>query len=160
MKLVNNDLINHGNEYRFTWAAIIAALCLILPGFIVGGVVAFLYKSFLESIGIGSSHWIFFLEWIDKVVLMGFPSMMHGAIGGGLTIIVTSKIFKYANMSIVRYTTSAIFILMLIVASVYAFFFIPFDEILINDLTKATIETIGVIVGLFYFQTNESSTSN
>ena len=81
--------------YRLTWAATITALILVVPGFIVGGAVVFIYKLFLEGIGIGGNHWIFFLEWLDKVVLVWFPGLMHSTIGGALAIIVTAKLFKY-----------------------------------------------------------------
>ena len=55
---VNDNITNHKAQYRLTWAAIIVALVLVVPGFIVGGVVAMLYKSFLGSLGIGGNHWI------------------------------------------------------------------------------------------------------
>ena len=89
---VNDNITNHKAQYRLTWAAIIVALVLVVPGFIVGGVVAMLYKSFLGSLGIGGNHWIFFLEWIDKIVLAWFPSLLHGMVGGALAIAIAIAI--------------------------------------------------------------------
>ena len=60
----------------------------------------------------------------------------------------TGKLFKHANMEIVSYSVSAIYVSVFIAAVVFSFYITNLDE----DLVLVTVETIGIVLGLFYFR--------
>lgn len=148
---MSDSLVDQKTKYKLTWAAIISAIILIVPGFIIGGVVAILYKwSLGHFIGIGGDHWFFFMEWIDKAILLWFPALIHGAVGGVFAITITGKIFKSANLKIVSYSASLVYISMVVMTAFYYHFAI-FNEVN-ADLISVIAETVGIVLGLFYFR--------
>ncbi len=156
---MTDSLIDHKTKYSLTWAAIIIAIILVVPGFMIGGIVALIYKWFLGGVfGIGGDRWVFFIEWIDKIVLLWFPALLHGTVGGVFSIAITGKIFKSANMEVVSYSTSAIIIFIFVAAVIFSFYItdIREDLVLHEDLVSVMLSTaaeiIGIVLGLFYFR--------
>lgn len=75
---------------------------------------------------------------------------MHGTVGGFFAIAITGKIFKSANMEIVSYSASSVYISMVVATALYHHFAI-FNEV--NEvLISAIAETVGIVLGLFYFR--------
>jgi hypothetical protein len=131
--------------YKLTPLAIVSAFVLTIPGLIVGGVAAFLYRSFLLPLFDGNLiNWIT-AGWFETLTMAILPNAIHGAIAGALAIWVSFKIISRANYEIVAYSVSAI---------VVAFAALGFVAgIVQRGLSLSLIElasnTIGIVIGLF-----------
>ncbi len=136
--------------HRLTWAAIIVTFLLVVPGTFVGGIVAMLYKWFLGTL-LGGDRWLSIFEWMDKLALLWFPSLLHGMIAGAFSIAISGKLFKYANTEVVSYSVSAAYISLAVAmgtlnVSVYG---------LREDLVSFVAQIVGIVLGLFVGRASE-----
>lgn len=133
--------------HRFTWAAIIVATFMVVPGLFVGGIVANIYKWFLTGY-FSQDSWLGFFNFINKVVMLWFPSLLHGCIAGLVSLYITRNLFKAANLEIVSYAASAIWIACGIAFGAFGTATMGFQE----DLVGLGAQVVGVTVGLFSFK--------
>lgn len=138
-----NKVIPH----RFTWAAIIIAIFMVVPGLLVGGIVANIYKLFLTAY-FSQDSWLGFFNFIDKVAMLWFPSLLHGSIAGLVSLYITRNLFKAANLEIVSYAASAIWIACGMTIGAFGTAAWGFQE----DLVGLGAQVVGVTFGLFSFK--------
>src|SRR5262245_21281599 len=97
-----------GEQHRLTWLAIIVAILMTIPGLVLGGIAAWIYKAFMLPYLEGNLlNWIT-AGWFEKLTVAVFPNVVQGMAAGAFGIYITSKILKFANYEIVAYSTATI----------------------------------------------------
>ncbi|MGD1876195.1 MAG: hypothetical protein ACFB13_01700 [Kiloniellaceae bacterium] len=135
---------------RWTWAAILVAILLLVPCLFVGGIVQWLY---LAAAGRYLSGTIFSwvgLEIVDQVFLIFFPGVIQGLVCGVLSIYITSLLFKRANYTAVGYsfiTVVACLTVLSILMSLYL------EKFLTLDTVGIIATTIGTMTAAYYSMT-------
>ena len=133
--------------HRFTWAAIIVAIFMVVPGLFVGGIVANIYKWFLAGY-FGQDSWLGFFNFINKMAMLWFPSLLHGCIAGVVALYLTRNLLKAANLEIVSYAASTVWIAGGMILGAFGTAVYGFQE----DLVGLGAQVVGVTVGLFSFK--------
>jgi hypothetical protein len=130
---------------KLTPLGILLAIVLTIPGLLIGGVIAFLYRMFLEPMFGGNLfNWISG-GWFETLSMAIIPNAIHGIVGGGLAVWASFKILKRANYEIVAYSVSAI-----VVAFTAIAFFTGLAQKGMNvGLIELVSNTGGVVLGLF-----------
>jgi len=134
-------------QHRFTRAAILVAIFMVVPGLLVGGIVANIYKWFLAGY-LGQDSWLGFFNFINKVAMLWFPSLLHGCIAGLVALVITRNLFKAGNLEIVSYAASAVWIACGVTLGAFGTAGMGFQE----DLVGLGAQVAGVTVGLFGFK--------
>jgi hypothetical protein len=134
-------------SHRFTWAAVIVAIIMVVPGLFVGGIVANIYKWFLSGY-FGQDSWLGFFNFINKVAMLWFPSLLHGCIAGVVALYITRNLFKVANLEIVSYAASAVWIVSGMTLGAFGAAVAGVEE----GLVGLGAQIVGVAVGLFSFK--------
>jgi len=97
-----------------TVGAVVAGVVFVVPGYILGGVAAWIYM-FFTSMGMdrygGLNTWIPFLNGIFTVVWFYLmPEGIRGAVSTGAALFAASWIFKRADMGKVTFTVTGIWV--------------------------------------------------
>jgi len=134
--------------HRYTWAAIIVGFVIMIPAMFIGGIVSILWTYIVGGMMDGGVlDWISG-GWSSKLFLSIFPNLLHGAIGGGLGLYITAKIFRYANYEITAYALSSLVVIFAILGGLLNLA----EQGLNLGIIELIANTIGVVVGLFFVQ--------
>lgn len=126
--------------HQLTWLAIIACVVLVVPGFLLGGLVKAIYQFFLT--GYLSMSWL--PDVVTRIALQWFPGLLHGMIAGAFAMGVTAHFFRKSNMEIVSYAAIAVCIALVVLLWGWVSALQGFRE----DVVGAAAEVIGLSVGL------------
>ena len=137
--------MDNAPSHKRTWAAVIVAVLLVIPGTLVGALVAMLYRGFLGN-RLGES------SWFSTIALLWFPSLLHGAVAGAVAIYGTKLLFKSANLEIVSYSASAVWVAVGLIAGIVGTAAIGLQ----GDLVSLIAQVSGVVLGLFALQIGRS----
>lgn len=131
--------------YKLTPLGILATIVLTIPGLLVGGIVAFVYRMLLGPAFYGNLiNWISG-GWFETLTMAIFPNVIHGVVGGGLAVWVSFKILKRVNYEVVAYSVSTIIIAFAAIALLIGIL----DEGLNVRLIELVANTVGIVFGLF-----------
>lgn len=136
-----------------TSAAIVLAIVLLVPALIVGYIVTYIYFNFvLSNLEDSIFDWITG-GWFRKIMYAILPNVLHGAVGGGLSVWICGKVLKKANFNVAAYAIAAILIAFLIFF-LYLTFKSGFEVSIFNTrydygLVESISNTAGIIIGLF-----------
>lgn len=141
------------NKPDLTWLAIPICFVLIVPGYLIGGVLKLFYLGWLGYFSDDGTilHWIG-LESIGNFLQSLFysiiPEGLQGVVAGGIASLATFKIFRNADRKVVIYSTSALFIFLVVflisLVSFQSNSFFNFSNIAVIS------GTIGTVAGLNY----------
>src|SRR5262245_26480746 len=131
--------------HRLTWLAVILVIIFQIPGFILGFGVSYIYRAFLGSLLEGNLFDWLAQGWISKLALAWFPALLSGAIAGGVSVWLTSRILKHANYEIVMYAVAAIVIAFTIVVVAGGLA----REGINLGIFEIIANTFGVVIGLY-----------
>lgn len=96
-----------------TALAIAVCVAMVIPGLIVGGIVTAIYRLMLSGILQTS----FLPDFMIRVGLQWFPSLLHGGVAGAVALYLTTRVIKGAEIKIVAYATAAAWIAVMVFAS-------------------------------------------
>jgi hypothetical protein len=117
--------------------AIILAVSLLVPGTFLGGLARIVYLFFVGSrLSAGL---------LGDIGLIFFPNLLQGSIAGALSLYVTSRVIKKANLEITAYTVSAVVVVLAVIGATIGFA----PQGLYSEIAGLIAFTIGVIGGLF-----------
>lgn len=80
--------------------------------------------------------------------MLWFPSLLHGCIAGVVALYITRNLFKVANLEIVSYAASAVWIVSGMTLGAFGAAVAGVEE----DLVGLGAQIVGVAVGLFSFK--------
>ena len=133
-----------GQAHRLTWLAVVLAFLLLIPGILVGALIAYVYRFFLSWFVAGGLFDWLSAGWFSEILLVYFPALLAGLVAGGLAIYVTSKILRHANYEIVMYATAAIVIAFTILSLL-----LNFGQHGLNlTILEIAANTFGIVMGL------------
>lgn len=141
---------------KMTALAIIVCLILTVPAFVVGFALAWVYSWILFSY-IGHDT---ILDWIgvgiiNDILMVWFPSLLQGIVGGALAMFITMRLFKKMRTDIVAYSVATLYVFLAVLEGVFR---VATDTYLEFQTVHLISSTIGLVVGLFISETQYSST--
>lgn len=126
-------------KYEKTGLAVFAAILLAVPSLLAGGLMAWLYKSFLQFVLV-TLAWLPFFEVIRAISLGFFGGLLHGGITAAGAVGGSGVIFEKANHQTVSCATSAVLMTLAVGAIVY--------NVSLMGYTLRLVEFVAFLIGL------------
>jgi hypothetical protein len=97
-------------QYRLTWLAVILTFVFLIPGEVVGHILAYLYRLLVSGWVFGGDTVfdLFTHGWFSRVGLEGVSGGMQGLAAGLLAALLCDKITKFADFRMVAYCNTAL----------------------------------------------------
>lgn len=131
-------------DYRRTGIAVPTALVLFVPGIIIGGILATIYELILKYFMI-TLTWLPFYELVETVVVYWFGGLLQGGIAAAVAVGGSLAMFKEANPQAVAYSTVAVWLTFMLVASMIGISALGFTL----SLVEAVAFSVGIALGAF-----------
>jgi general stress protein CsbA len=133
--------------HRLTWLAIVLTFLFLIPGEVVGHVLALLYR-FIASGLFFSGNTIFDMStrgWFSRVGSEGVASGIQGLVAALLAALVCDKITKFADFRIVAYSNTALVVAITIIGLLTSY---AESGLGMNNFVIVS-NTIGLVAGLY-----------
>jgi hypothetical protein len=138
-------------QHRLTWLAIILSFLFLIPGELVGWVVAAVYRYSAGAIFFSGDTVFDWATkgWFSLVSLEWCSSAGQGFIAGAFAVFAAAKIVKNADYTTVAYTNSALVIVFTLLGAIVG---IAKYGLRLEDFAMLA-NTVGLIAGLFTLAT-------